>query len=58
MTYYYTMKTHHLRYLEDHLKALLKNGLKTSSKKYKHFRTQLPYVGSVLFIKGEFVSNH
>ena len=37
--------------LEDLLKALLKNGLKISPKKYQLFKTELQYVGNIIFIK-------
>ena len=36
--------------LEDLLKALLKNGLKISPKKYQLFRTDLQYMGNTIFI--------
>ena len=45
--------------LEDLLKALLKNGLKISPKKCQLFRTELQYMGNMIFIKaGEFALNH
>ena len=37
--------------LEDLLKALLKNGLKISLKKYQLFRTELQYMGNTVFIQ-------
>ena len=37
--------------LEDLLKELLKNGLKTSPKKYHLFRSELQYMGNKIFIK-------
>ena len=39
--------------LEDLLKALLKNGLKTSPKKYQLFRTNLQYMGNKIFIQNK-----
>ena len=43
-------KKAHLAKLEDLGKALLKNGLKISPKKYQSFRTQLQYMGNRIFI--------
>ena len=37
--------------LEDLLKALLKNGLKISQKRSQLFKTDLQYMGNVIFIK-------
>ena len=37
--------------LEDLLKALRRNGLKISPKKYQLFRTELQYMGNTIFIK-------
>ena len=37
--------------LEDLLKALLKNGLKISPKKCQLFKTELQYMGNIIFIK-------
>ena len=37
--------------LEDLLKALLKNGLKVSPKKWQLFRTNLQYMGNKIFIQ-------
>ena len=37
--------------LEDVLKALLKNGLKISPTKCLLFKTELQYIGNVIFIK-------
>ena len=37
--------------LEGLLKALLKNGLKISSKKCQLFKTELQYMGNIIFIK-------
>ena len=37
--------------LEDLLKALLKNGLKISLKKCQLFKTELQYMGNIIFIK-------
>ena len=44
-------KTAHIAKLEDLLKALRKNGLKTSPKKYQLFRMELQYMGNEIFIK-------
>ena len=41
----------HIAKLEDLLKALRKNGLKISPKKYQLFRTELQYMGNKIFIK-------
>ena len=41
----------HIAKLEDLLKALLKNRLKISWKKYQLFKTELQYMGNVIFIK-------
>ena len=41
----------HMATLEDLLKALLKNGLKISPKKHQIFKTELQYMGNVIFIK-------
>ena len=45
-----SMKTH-IDKLEDLLKALRKNGLKISPKKCQLFRTELQYMGNIIFIK-------
>ena len=46
----------HIAKLEDLLKALLRNGLKISPKKYQLFRTELQYMGNTIFIRDrEFV---
>ena len=37
--------------LEDLLKALLKDGLKISVKKSQFFKTELQYMGNIIFIK-------
>ena len=37
--------------LEDLLKTLLKNGLKISLKKCQSFKTELQYMGNIIFIK-------
>ena len=37
--------------LEDLLKALLKNGLNISPKKCQLFKTELEYIGNIIFIK-------
>ena len=42
-------KRSHMDKLEDLLKALLKNGLKISSKKCQLFRTNLQYIGNKIF---------
>ena len=39
--------------LEDLLKALLKNGLKISPKKYQLFKTSLQYIGNEIFIENK-----
>ena len=44
-------KRSHKVKLEDLLKALLKNGLKISSKKCQLFRTELQYMGNTIFIQ-------
>ena len=44
-------KVSHMNKLEDVLKALLKNGLKISPKKYQLFRTSLEYMGNEIFIQ-------
>ena len=44
-------KRSHIVKLEELLKALLKNGLKISPKKYQLFRTNLQYMGNTIFIK-------
>ena len=44
-------KASHMAKLEDLLKALLKNGLKISSKKCQLFRTNLHYMGNEIFIQ-------
>ena len=41
----------HMAKLEDLLKALLKNGLKISPKKCLLFKTELQYLGNIIFIK-------
>ena len=41
----------HMTYLEDLLKALLKNGLKISPKKCHLFRKNLHYMGNEIFIQ-------
>ena len=43
-------KNSHITKLEDLLKALLKNGLKISAKKYRLFRTNLHYMKNEIFI--------
>ena len=44
-------KRMHIAKLEDLLKALLKNGLKISPKKYQLFKTELQYMGNGIFVK-------
>ena len=46
-------KESHTNKLEDILKALLKNGLKISSKKYQLFKTSLQYIGNEIFIENK-----
>ena len=46
-------KQMHMRKLEDLLKALLKNGLKISPRKYQLFQTELQYMGNAIFIQGK-----
>ena len=41
----------HIAKVEDLLKALLKNGLKISLKKCQLFKTELQYMGNIIFIK-------
>ena len=43
----------HMDKLEDLQKALLKNGLKISSKKCQLFRTNLQYMGNAIFIQNK-----
>ena len=45
------MKKAHISKLENLLKALLKNELKISSRKCQIFKTELQYMGNVIFIK-------
>ena len=45
------LKRVHMAKLEDLLKALLKNGLKISPKKCQVFKTELQYMGNIIFIK-------
>ena len=46
-------KKSHKAKLEDLLKALLKNGLQISLKKYQLFKKELQYMGNTIFIKGK-----
>ena len=46
-----TSKRTHTAKLEDLLKTLLKNGLKISQRKCQLFKTELQYMGNVIFIK-------
>ena len=41
----------HMAKLEDLLKALLKNGLKVFPKRCQLFKTELQYMGNIIFIK-------
>ena len=41
----------HMAKLEDLLKALLKHGLKISPRKCQLFKTELQYMGNIIFIK-------
>ena len=43
-------KDSHMNKLEDLLKALLKNGLKISPRKFQLFKTSLQYMGNKIFI--------
>ena len=45
------MKKVHISKLEDLLKALLKNRLKISPRKCLLFKTELQYMGNIIFIK-------
>ena len=44
-------KASNIAKLEDLLKALLKNGLKTSLKKCQLFQAELQFMGNTIFIK-------
>ena len=46
-------KKSHMDKLEDLLKALLKNGLKISPKKFQLFRTSSQYMGNEIFIQNK-----
>ena len=46
-------KGSHMDKLADLLKALLKNGLKISPKKFQLFRTNLQYMGNEMFIQNK-----
>ena len=46
-------KESHINKLEDILSALLKNGLKISSKKCQLFKTSLQYMGNEIFIENK-----
>ena len=48
-------KRSHRNKPEDLLKALLKNGLKISPKKYQLFRTNLLYMGNEIFVQNKMV---
>ena len=45
------LKRAHMAKLEDLLKTLLKNGLKISPKECQLFKTELQYIGNIIFIK-------
>ena len=45
------MKSSHFDKLEDLLKALCKNGLKTSPKKCQLFKAELQHMGNTIFIR-------
>ena len=45
------MKSSHFEKLEDLLKALHKNGLKISPKKCQLFKTDLQYIGNIIFVR-------
>ena len=45
------MKSSHFDKLEDLLRALHKNGLKISPKKYQLFKTELQYMSNIIFIR-------
>ena len=49
--YFTPPKKAHMAKLKDLLKALHKNGLKISPKKWQLFKTELQYMGNVIFIK-------
>ena len=51
-------KESHMSKLEDLLKALLKNGLKTLPKKCQLFKTNLHYMGNKIFIQNRKVCTH
>ena len=46
-------KSSHFDKLEDLLKALCKNGLKISPKRYQLFKTDLQYMGNMIFIRNK-----
>ena len=48
----FTPQKAHMETLEDLQKALLKNGLNISPKTCQLFKTELQYIGNVIFIKG------
>ena len=49
------MQSSHFDKLEDLLKALHKNGLKISPKKWQLFKTDLQYMGNTIFIRNKTV---
>ena len=48
-------KQSHFKKLEDLLKALCKHGLKISPKKCQLFKSELQYMGNIIFIKDNHV---
>ena len=52
-------KSSHMEKIEDLLKALLKNRLKISLRKCQLLRTEMQYMGNMIFLSktGEMVSN-
>ena len=53
LLFFMPSKKSHMDKLEDLLRALLKNGLKISPKKYELFRTNLQYMGNEIFIQNK-----
>ena len=47
----HTLEHSHLEYLKDSLKALHKSGLTISPKNCQLFKTELQYMGNIIFIK-------
>ena len=52
----YSSKLAHWELLEDCLKAMIKNGLKLSPKKYQLFRTTLTYVRNTFVVRGKSIT--